>query len=331
VSPLLELIDIGKTYGAGGLFGGGAQRRAVDGVSLQLHKGETLGVVGESGSGKSTLGKMIVRLEQPSEGQIKLAGRDIAMIKDRKAQLDYARRVQMVFQDPYSSLNPFMTVAAALARPLRLHGGLSGHALAARVDHLLQAVGLSPPTKYLERYPHELSGGERQRVAIARALSVEPDLIVADEPVASLDVSVRAQILRLMRSIQDQLGIAYFFVTHDLAILPAVSHRVAVIYSGRIVEIGRTTDIIKSPRHPYTAALLSAIPVADPQMARRHRQRRPASSTLKVAAGTGCAFSSRCAWAVDQCRAQRPPLITQEGRQVACFEERQEHIARSIV
>jgi oligopeptide transport system ATP-binding protein len=328
MSPLLELIDVRKVYGSTGLFSNRVGPPAVDGITLQLHRGETLGIVGESGSGKSTLGKMIVRLEEPTSGQIKFAGRDIATVRG-KAVRGYSGQVQMVFQDPYSSLNPFKAVEQALARPLRLHGGVSRAGRTARIIELLEGVGLRPGTKYLERYPHQLSGGERQRVAIARALSVQPELIVADEPVSSLDVSVRAQILRLLRSIQDDLGIAFFFITHDLAILPTISQRVAVMYKGRIVETGRTPEIIGTPRHPYTISLLASIPIPDPKFARRSAPARTALVLGELPA-QGCAFSNRCPWADEKCRNQSPPILIQDGREVACFADRQKVIARGI-
>lgn len=325
MSLLLELSDVRKTYGNRGLFSKRIDLNAVDGISLRVNRGETLGIVGESGSGKSTLGKMIVRLEAPTSGTIAFEGKDISAISGMSAR-SYASRVQMIFQDPYSSLNPSKTVVQALARPLSLHCGLRGKDGIARSMELLENVGLRPGTKYLSRYPHQLSGGERQRVAIARALSVQPDLIVADEPISSLDVSVRAQILRLLRSIQDELGIAFFFITHDLAVLPTISQRVAVMYRGRVVETGKTPDVIGSPRHPYTISLLASIPIPDPRRARRNTIGRVAA-VPGASPSQGCVFSDRCPWALEKCRVTTPPVMSFEGHEVACFVDRQQLLA----
>jgi oligopeptide/dipeptide ABC transporter ATP-binding protein len=242
------------------------QVRAVDDVAFQIRRGETLGLVGESGSGKTTLGRTILRLIEPTEGEAYFDGEDIFRM-DRKALRRLRRRAQIVFQDPYGSLNPRLTVGATLREVLRVHKLAEGAAADRRVGELLELVGLSPA--HSRRYPHEFSGGQRQRIGIARALSVEPDFIICDEPVSALDVSVQAQILNLLRDLQQELGLAYLFIAHDLSVVEHLSDRIAVMYLGQIVEIGRTRDLIDSPSHPYTRALLSAVPVPDPGAARK--------------------------------------------------------------
>jgi ABC-type oligopeptide transport system ATPase subunit len=242
------------------------QVRAVDDVGFQIRRGETLGLVGESGSGKTTLGRTLLRLIEPTAGEALFDGEDIFRM-DRGSLRRLRRRAQIVFQDPYGSLNPRLTVGETLREVLQVHRLARGRAADRRVGELLELVGLSPA--HAHRYPHEFSGGQRQRIGIARALSVEPEFIICDEPVSALDVSVQAQILNLLRDLQAQLGLAYLFIAHDLSVVEHVSDRIAVMYLGRIVEVGTTREIVQSPRHPYTRALLSAVPIPDPSAARK--------------------------------------------------------------
>jgi ABC-type oligopeptide transport system ATPase subunit len=260
----------------GGLFGRprGAVH-AVEGVSFELGRGETLALVGESGCGKSTTARTILRLQEPTRGQVRFAGRDITAL-DRRALEPVRRRVQMIFQDPYASLNPRLPALRLVGEPLRIHGLARGSALEDRVAALLRRVGLE--TGHLRRYPHEFSGGQRQRLCIARALALEPELIVADEPLSALDVSIQAQIVNLLIDLQEELGLSYLFVSHDLAVVERIAHRVAVMYLGRIVEIGPRAAIFEDPRHPYTRKLLAAVPVAGP--ARRRTELRLATDEI---------------------------------------------------
>lgn len=265
---LLDVRGLRKDFPVSrGSFGAvTGQVRAVDDVDFQIRRGETLGLVGESGSGKTTLGRTLLRLIEPTAGEAYFNGEDIFQM-DRTALRRLRRRAQIVFQDPYGSLNPRLTVGAALREVLQVHKLARGAAADRRVSELLELVGLSP--NHARRYPHEFSGGQRQRIGIARALSVEPEFIICDEPVSALDVSVQAQILNLLRDLQARLGLAYLFIAHDLGVVEHVSDRIAVMYQGRIVEIGTTRDIIHTPQHPYTRALLSAVPVAEPRAARQ--------------------------------------------------------------
>ncbi len=319
--PILELKGI-KTHFP--LRGGFLRTRpagtvkAVDGVSLALQRGEVLGLVGESGCGKSTLARTILQLVPATEGAIVLEGRNLTAA--RSAGLTAARRrLQMVFQDPYASLNPRMTVFAALAEPMLVHRVCDPADVPAEVAGLMERVGLAP--RFLRKYPHEFSGGQRQRIAVARALAVRPKVIIADEPVSALDVSVQAQILNLLSQLVREMGLSLIFIAHDLSVVKHVSDRVAVMYLGKIVELGRAADVIDRPRHPYTRALVSAIPRADPD-AERARQRivlagDPPSPLHPPA---GCAFHPRCTFAAEQCKAAAPPLTRlADGREAACI------------
>ena len=291
--------------------------KAVDGVSFQLRRGETLGLVGESGCGKSTTGRAILRLVEPTAGQVIFDGEDLATL-DRERLRTLRRRAQIVFQDPFSSLNPRMTVGAMLREVLKVHRlAPKGPARSRRVSELLEIVGLRPEDA--DRYPHEFSGGQRQRIGIARALSVEPDFIVCDEPVSALDVSVQAQVINLLRDLQEEFGLTYLFIAHDLAVVERVSDQVAVMYLGKIVESGTAEDLYGSPQHPYTKALLSAVPRPDPKAART-RQRIMLSGDVPSPMNppSGCPFHPRCPHPGkdEECGRVVPPL---EGKAAGHF------------
>jgi len=323
--PLLVVRDLVVQFALPGAFGMGRSGRvvkAVDGVSLDLARRETLGLVGESGSGKTTTGRAIVRLLDPTSGSIRFDGTEIATLKGEALRL-MRPRFQMIFQDPYSSLNPRMTVGAIVGEPLEIHGMGDAAARRVRVAELLDVVGI--PGQAINRYPHEFSGGQRQRIGIARALALNPDLVVADEPISALDVSIRAQILKLLERLQAELGLAYLVVAHDLAAVRRVSHRVAVMYLGRIVEIAPTASLYALPRHPYTVALLSAVPIPDPAV---QRGRRRIILTGEIpnpsAPPPGCHFHTRC-WLYqrlgtpERCRTEAPPLTdSAPDHRVAC-------------
>jgi oligopeptide/dipeptide ABC transporter ATP-binding protein len=279
--------------------------RAVSGVSLDLAVGETLGLVGESGCGKSTLGKAIMRLVPVASGAIVVDGIDIAPL-DGPALTDMRRKVQMIFQDPYGSLNPRSTVGRSVAQPLVI-AGWKADATAKRVDTLLGWVGLPADAK--QRYPHEFSGGQRQRIGIARALALSPKLIICDEPVSALDVSVRAQVINLLEDLKGEFGVSYLFISHDLSVVEHIADRVAVMYLGTLVEVGRRDQIWRNPQHPYTKALLAAAPIADPKAARA-RQRTVLQGELPspIDPPAGCPFHSRCPIAQDRCKAETPAL-----------------------
>ncbi len=288
--------------------------RALNGVDLSVARGETLGIVGESGCGKSTLARAIAGLVSPTEGQICFEGKPVSGLTGRERR-DYNRRVQLIFQDPYSSLNPRMTVGDMLREALTVHRMRSGAAVGTRIGELLDLVRLPPDA--VERFPHEFSGGQRQRVAIARALSVEPDCLIADELVSALDVSVQAQVVNLMLDLQERLGLAVLFVAHDLRLVRHVSHRVAVIYLGSVVEIGPSETLFTAPRHPYSQALLSAAPSLDV----RHRRTAPALSgelPSPLAIPPGCPFHQRCPHAADICRRDKPELRPAGAGMAAC-------------
>ena len=287
--------------------------RAVDGVHLQIAAGETLGVVGESGCGKSTLGRLVLRLIEPTSGQVRFDGRELGTL-DAAALRAQRRAMQIIFQDPYSSLNPRMTVGQTLAEPLKLHGlHLGRHP--ERVAELLQTVGLAP--EHAQRYPHEFSGGQRQRIGIARALAVEPKLIVCDEAVSALDVSVQAQVVNLLQDLQRRFGLAYLFIAHDLAVVKHIATHVAVMYLGRIVEIGDKAALFAAPRHPYTQALLSAIPLPEPGL-QRERVLLAGDVPSPLNPPPGCQFHTRCVHARALCSQQTPVLEGDDRQRVAC-------------
>ena len=289
--------------------------RAVDGVSFTVKRGETLALVGESGCGKSTTARLVLRLIEPSAGTISFEGVDVTRSKGA-AQRAMRRRMQIVFQDPYASLNPRLTVAETIAEPMVVHGIGDTASRRARVEELLGLVGLRP--FHAQRYPHEFSGGQRQRIGIARALSVQPDLVVCDEPVSALDVSIQAQVVNLLKDLQRRFGLAYLFIAHDLAVVKHVADRVAVMYLGQIVETAAKGDLFARPRHPYTRALLAAIPHPDPQ---RRGQVKPLGGDVPSPMNppSGCRFHTRCPFAQGRCRTEAPALRRMgEGHEAAC-------------
>ena len=323
MTALLEAENLSKHFTLGGRFspGGPQVLRAVDGVSLAVRRGETLGLVGESGCGKSTLGRCLVRLYDVSGGAVRFEGRDITRLDDG-ALRPLRPRMQMVFQDPSASLNPRRRVADLVAEPLRVHPGPGGKArgrgeIRDRLYDLMDLVGLS--REHLDRYPHEFSGGQRQRIGIARALALEPSLIVADESVSALDVSVQAQIINLFMDLQDRLGITYLFIAHDLSVVRQISTRTAVMYLGSVVETGETETLFHRPAHPYTEALLSAVPVAHAGETRRRRIVLKGDVPSPLRPPPGCRFHTRCPKAQERCRSE-PPVLRDvgDGRVAAC-------------
>jgi oligopeptide transport system ATP-binding protein len=319
MNELLRVHELSKEFPVGtGLFSGQGRRvHAVSDVSLSLFEGETLGVVGESGSGKSTLGRCILRLIEPTRGSVHFLGQELTSLKSRELRA-VRKQLQIVFQDPYGSLNPRMTVRDTVGEPLRIHSLTRGRSQEdERVAELLAQVGLR--ADFMRRYPHELSGGQRQRVGIARALAVRPKLIVCDEPVSALDVSVQAQIINLLKDLSEALGLSYLFIAHDLSVVQLMSQRVAVMYLGRIVELAAVKDLYATPRHPYTRALLSAIPTLSPSPLRR---RLPLSGDppSPLSPPSGCPFHPRCPDAqIGRCDRERPLLrVVSEGHSAAC-------------
>lgn len=291
--------------------------RAVDGVSLEIKQGEVVGLVGESGCGKSTLARTILQLVPTTAGTVMLGGRNLSSLS--ASELAVARKgLQMVFQDPYASLNPRMTVFDTLAEPLRVHGVCTAAEAPARVASLMERVGLAP--RFMQKYPHEFSGGQRQRIAIARALALNPAVIIADEPVSALDVSIQAQILNLLAELVREMRLTLLFIAHDLSVVKHISDRVAVMYLGKIVELGDAATVIDRPQHPYTRALVSAIPTPNPDVERsRRRIVLPGDPPSPISPPAGCTFHPRCPYAQERCKVAFPPLRFHDGREVACI------------
>jgi oligopeptide transport system ATP-binding protein len=315
--PLLRVDGLVKHFTARRDLLGRARGaiKAVDEIDFTVMPGETFALVGESGCGKSTTGRLVLRLIEPDAGTVRFDGRDIAALSSGDMRA-LRREMQIVFQDPYASLNPRMTVGQMLAEPLAVHGLAAGRARQARIEELLRVVGLAP--HHARRFPHEFSGGQRQRIGIARALAVEPKLLVCDEPVSALDVSVRAQVVNLLKDLQARFGLSYIFISHDLALVKHIADRVAVMYLGKIVELAQKDSLFSEPRHPYTQALLSAIPLPEPR-SRRQRMILEGDVPSPLAVPPGCRFHTRCPHAQDRCRTQAPAFADDgSGHFTAC-------------
>ena len=316
---IVSLEHLKVYFQVGKRFGGGQIIKAVDDVSLEIRRGETFGLVGESGSGKSTLGRSIVRIHEPTDGRILVNGRDIAELSGDGLK-QFRRSAQLIFQDPYASLNPRMTAGEIIREPMVIHRlYATAKEQDERIAELLRIVGLKPD--HIRRYPHEFSAGQRQRIAIARALALKPELIICDEPVSALDVSIQAQIINLLKRIQRESGISYLFIAHDLSMVHRISDRIAVMYLGQIVEMGDARDVYNMPLHPYTQALLSAIPVPDPEIAKTQKPLMlDGELPSPINPPSGCPFRTRCPLAVNRCAKVRPKLTESRGRLVACHE-----------
>jgi len=315
--PLLEVRNLKKYFPVrrGVLSRVVSHVKAVDDVSFAIEKGETFGLVGESGCGKTTTGRAVLRLIEPDSGEVKFEGVDILKLGSNSVRR-LRRDMQIIFQDPYASLNPRMTIRTIIGEPFAIHGIASGKERDNRIADLLNTVGLEPSV--MNRYPHEFSGGQRQRIGIARALALRPKLIVADEPVSALDVSIQSQIINLLGDLQKQLGLTYLFISHAIPVIEHISTRIGVMYVGKLVEVGTSRQICTNPRHPYTQALLSAVPIPDPA-AKKQRIILKGDVPTPINPPSGCRFHPRCPIAVDRCKTEEPPLRTlEDGRQAAC-------------
>ena len=303
----------------GGLLGRTVNHvKALDGISFTIYEGETVSIVGESGCGKSTTGRAILRLEEPTEGKVEFQGTDLTKISKSEMR-KFRKDLQIIFQDPYASINPRQTIASVLDEAMHIQNVLPPNQRRARIEQLLETVGLRP--YQADRYPHEFSGGQRQRVGIARALSVNPKLIICDEAVSALDVSIQAQVLNLLEELQEEFGLTYLFISHDLGVVRHISDRIIVMYLGKIVEIADKESLFENPQHPYTKALLSAIPIPDPD-AKKERIVLKGDVPSPINPPTGCRFHTRCPFATDKCKTEEPQLrtsdIMEEGHQAAC-------------
>ena len=318
-NPILKVTDLKVHFPvAGGLFSKKQVVKAVDGLNFEILPGETFGLVGESGCGKSTTGRAIVKIYTPTEGRVEFDGEDITKIKGKELS-EFRKNVQMIFQDPYASLNPRMTVGEIIREPMDIHNIYSTkEERENRVRELLEIVGLKPD--HIRRYPHEFSGGQRQRIGIARTLALNPKFIVCDEPISALDVSIQAQVVNLLENIQEKMGISYLFIAHDLSMVKHISDRIGAMYLGNMVEIGEADDVYNSPLHPYTQALLSAVPIPDPKVARQ-KKRIVLEGELPspIDPPSGCVFRTRCPNATERCAKEKPKTVKVGNRSVACF------------
>lgn len=317
--PILKLEDLKVYFNIGGGLGRKKDVvKAVDGISLEIYPGETFGLVGESGCGKSTTGRAIVKIYEPTSGKIYVSGKDITKIKGNELK-QFKQNVQMIFQDPYASLNPRMTVGEIIKEPMDIHKVYkTNEEKEVRVRELLELVGLKPD--HIRRYPHEFSGGQRQRIGIARTLALNPKLIVCDEPISALDVSIQAQVINLLEKIQAEMGISYLFIAHDLSMVKHISDRIGVMYLGNLVEVGNSDDLYHNPLHPYTEALLSSVPIPDPDVAKsKERIILQGELPSPIDPPSGCVFRTRCPKATERCALSKPELKKVKDRMVACF------------
>lgn len=311
-TPLLEVKNLTKHFPAAD----GQKVHAVNGVSFKLERGETLGIVGESGCGKSSMGRTILKVHEPTSGQIIFDGVDITGLSNRK-MFPYRKKMQMIFQDPYASLNPRFTVGEIIEEPMIIHNMGTAHERKVIVQELIETVGLKPD--HIRRYPHEFSGGQRQRIGIARTLALRPEFIVCDEPISALDVSIQAQVINLLEKLQREKGFSYLFIAHDLEMVHHISHKIGVMYLGNMVELGSSDDVYKKPLHPYTRALISAAPIADPKMAKeKKRIILEGEVPSPINPPKGCPFAGRCKYATEECKSKKPDTYMYDNRQVAC-------------